>query len=60
MRIIDKYIPVREFANKFGYSPQAIVRMIKEGRLDGEKIGYQWLIPKTAVEKFESNKRERG
>lgn len=45
---MDNYYTVTEYAKMNGKDPAHIRRMLIYGRLVGEKIGKQWIIPKDA------------
>ena len=46
---MEKYYTVTEYAKITGKDPGNIRRMLIYGKLIGEKVGRQWLIPKGAV-----------
>ena len=46
MALKDKYTTISEAAKEMGVTRQTISRWIKEGKLDGEKIGREILIEK--------------
>ncbi len=44
-----EYLSVTEYAKRTGKDPGNIRRMLISGELPGEKIGRQWIIPKSAI-----------
>lgn len=50
--IKDSYITSSEAAAILGLRPYGIQKLIKRGRLPGEKIAYRWLLPRAIVEEF--------
>jgi predicted transcriptional regulator len=38
------YMPVKEYADKAGYTVQRIYQLLKEGKLKGKKIGSYQLV----------------
>lgn len=55
--------PASDAAKVFGYTPDYITKLAREGKIDGEKIGRQWFISSASAEYFfkclESEKRRR-
>jgi len=47
--IKDSYIASSEAAVILGLRPFVIQKLIKRGRLPGEKVANRWLIPRVAV-----------
>lgn len=45
---MDKYLSIKEFAEKCGSDRSVILRLIQSGRLPAERIGNQWIIPADA------------
>lgn len=43
---MSEYYTVSEYAKKYGKDPGNIRRMLIKGRINGEKLGKQWIIPK--------------
>ena len=54
---MDKGITVSEYAQLTGKDPGNIRRMLASGRLEGIKIGNQWVIPSNAV--YPADRREK-
>jgi len=42
--VLGRYISVKAAASRFGYSGQYLRRLLRDGKLDGVKIGQVWLI----------------
>ena len=40
----ETYMPVKEYADKTGYTVQRIYQLLKEGKLKGKKIGSYHLV----------------
>ena len=54
-----EYMSCPEAAEKWGISERRVQILCKENRIPGvSKIGYMWLIPKSAVKPFD--KRNKG
>ncbi len=45
---MSEYYSVTEYAEKYNKDPSNVRRMLISGKLKGEKIGKQWVIPKDA------------
>ncbi len=45
---MSEYYSVTEYAEKYNKDPSSVRRMLISGKLKGEKIGKQWVIPKGA------------
>jgi excisionase family DNA binding protein len=48
----EKYYTPREIADRFGVSNAAVNSWLKQGRLEGFRIGNRWKVRKEAVFKF--------
>ena len=53
-----EYVTVSQYAKMVGKDPGNIRRMLIAGRLPGEKIGNQWVLPKDTV--FPSDRRVKS
>jgi AraC-like DNA-binding protein len=54
---IDKAITVKEYAQRFGYSPSYVCRLWKQRRLDGIKLrGHIFVLPNAPVLRYETKK----
>lgn len=49
-----------EAAEVLGIDPSMVCKYCRDGRLDGEKIGRDWIIKKDALNKFAREPREPG
>jgi len=47
---IDRYLSVKAAAEFFGYNEQYLRRLLRAGRLEGIKIGQNWLISLASLE----------
>ena len=43
---MSEYYSVAEYADKYNKDPSSVRRMLISGKLKGEKLGKQWMIPK--------------
>jgi len=48
----EKYYTPREIADRFGVSNAAVNSWLKQGRLEGFRVGNRWKVRKEAVFKF--------
>ena len=55
---MDRMLSVTEYANLTGRDPGNIRRMLAAGRLEGSKIGNQWVIPYGA--QYPEDKRQKS
>ena len=56
-----EYMSCPEAAEKWGISERRVQILCKENRIPGvSKIGYMWLIPKSAVKPFDKRRRYVG
>ena len=55
---MNNYVSVSEYARLYHKDPGNIRRHLASGRLDGEKIGNQWVIPKDAT--YPSDQRQKS
>ena len=54
------YLSVEEAADILGLSPATVKRWIVQGRLQGRKLGRQWLILETSLEGQRPKPRPRA
>ena len=48
----ETYLSSGDAARILGIHPLAIQRLLRDGRLPGEKIANRWLIPRSALEQL--------
>jgi hypothetical protein len=48
----DPYVSVNETARRLNRSIEQVRRYLREGRLEGRRIGQQWFIEEAAIEAF--------
>jgi excisionase family DNA binding protein len=46
------YMTTQEAAEKLGYHVVHVRRMLREGDLKGQKVGYMWFVHKPSVEEY--------
>ena len=46
---MSEFLSVTEYANKYGKDPGNIRRHLASGRLEGKKVGNQWIISDDAA-----------
>jgi len=51
-QILTNHISVHTAASYSGYSSQYLRRLLRNGKLDGTKIGQQWLVEKSAFDLY--------
>ena len=61
---VEGYITVQEAANTMGRSTEQVRRYLREGKLEGRRIGGQWFIREPAVlyrtrEQYEMKQEDR-
>jgi excisionase family DNA binding protein len=49
----EDYLTVAETADKLGFHPVSIRRMIKDGRLKAIKVGYATMVSKESIEAYQ-------
>lgn len=45
-----EFLTSSEAAERLGYTRQHVRRLIRLGRLSGQKIGRDWMVPRASVE----------
>ena len=56
-----RYLTANEFAQLYGYSPDSVRNLIREGRISRVyKLGNEWLIPEDADISGKQYKKRRG
>lgn len=48
----EQYFSVNEVAEKFGVNPKTVFRHVREGKIPAFKIGGQWRIAKSQLDKY--------
>ena len=51
-QILNNHISVQVAASYSGYSTQYLRRLLRNGRLEGIKIGQLWLVDKDALDSY--------
>ena len=49
---LDDYVSTQEAANQLGYHIDHVRRMLRQGDLEGLKVGITWLVSKKSVNKY--------
>lgn len=52
----ERYLTAPEIARMYHFTPEAIRKWIKEGKLKAIKIGSRWRIPESALKEFVAQK----
>jgi excisionase family DNA binding protein len=52
----EKFLMPSEIAKMYNFTPQAIRKWIKEGKLKAIKIGSRWRVPESALKDFVAQK----
>ncbi len=55
--VLERYISVKAAAECSDYSSQYLRRLLRNGRLEGRKIGQKWLISPASLEAYLSRGR---
>lgn len=56
-----EFLTVKEVAKKLRIGDLTVYRLLKDGRLEGSKVGKSWRIPHESIDKLiEENKNTRG
>jgi len=50
-----KLIGTKEAAKMLGISPRHVRRLLKEGKLTGQKVGRDWVMPNKEVMRIEEH-----
>jgi excisionase family DNA binding protein len=57
---MEQPLTVAEAATELGYHVKHVYRLLKSGRLRGERFGPLWMIPRPEVERVKALQDERG
>ena len=57
---MDRPLTVPEAAQRLGYHPDHMRRLITEGRVKAEKVAWRWLIPVSEVERVKAAQSSGG
>jgi len=56
---MENVMTTKEAAKILGLAPESVARLIKEGKLEGERFGHAWMIYSSSVEEYlERNKNK--
>ena len=58
--MIDGYLTSKQASVKSGISQAHIRRLMESGTLSGLKVGRDWLVETTSLEKYMGNRPKRG
>ena len=59
--MLEDYISVKEASERYGVSESYITRLLREGRLKGQKLGLRvWMVNVNEVEAYLKEPRKRG
>jgi excisionase family DNA binding protein len=56
MRDGERLLTVQEVARILGCSQQYVRQLLRQGRLPGQKVGRDWVIPEGAVEGLQARR----
>ena len=57
---MDRPLTASEAAKRLGYHVEHLYRLLKRGKVIGEKVGHQWFIEEKEVERVKGLKEEGG
>ncbi len=57
---LNKFISTKEAGEVMGIHYSQVTRLLNEGRLQGMKIGHDWLVFKPSINKYLETKSPRG
>jgi hypothetical protein len=46
------FLPAQKVGKHFGYTRDYIIILVKEGKIDGRKMGHRWMVSMPSAEKF--------
>ena len=49
---LTDYVTTQEAAEQLGYHIVHVRRMLREGDLQGQKVGYMWFIAKKSIDQY--------
>lgn len=49
---IEEYFSVAEAAKKLDFTVQGVAKLIRQGKLEGKKVGNMWLVSKASVANY--------
>ena len=52
--MMDRPLTVPEAAEKLNYHPDHLGRLLRAGRVEGERVGGRWLISRQEVERIKA------
>ncbi len=58
--ILKDYCTTTEAAELLGIRVESVIRLIKEGRLNGDQIGKSWMVYKPSIEEYFYKKKPSG
>lgn len=57
---MDKYVTTAEAAEIIGCVDSRVRQLLREGTLDGERVGRDWLVVKKSAERYAKMERRPG
>lgn len=57
---LRQYVTTKQAAEMLGVATEHINRLLIEKRLQGQKLGYSWLVFIPSIEKYQATKSKRG
>ena len=56
----SEWITTKEAAELTGYSPVSVRWMVREGKIEGQKFGRDWLVKRASVLEYTRRMKELG
>ena len=57
---LKDYLSTRQAGEKYGLSKEHIARMLKAGKLQGKKIGHDWLVYEPSLKAYTKRMEKLG
>lgn len=57
---LDKYVTTKRAAEMLGVDHSQAARLLKAGKLQGVKLGHDWIVFVPSLEKYHATKSRRG
>lgn len=58
--ILKDYVTTRVAADLLGIRIESVIRLVKDGRLNGTQIGKSWMVYKPSIEEYYRTKAPSG
>jgi len=60
MKNLDKYVTTKKAAEMLGVKQRRVQALLKDKKIDGKRLGHDWIVFSPSLEKYLKTKSKRG